>query len=459
MDSVRNRLREFCVASSTIAILLGLETSFEHRLEAKEPYVSAYGNGGSAAGAYGSQRDYIPAGQAGYQAFPPFQQPGYAGYPPGTGPFGPTGGYPGRPVSFQPGTPVPADALPGYGGGAPVVEGQAAAPEQGSDPTFGGESYVDDGDMTGASAPGAFPGLLGNRYGVRTPVWSMGVDFITYVEGNAPSGPAIISDANTQTTIYGPSNLTLDQGMGPKLTLGYSPFAGRTYEASYFGIYDWEQNSNVDGPGNLQLAGPLAFAAFVDFFSADQMRVTYQKNIHNAELNLLQVGYRSWSTWVFGFRFLDWHEQLKIASTDNTTATTSDYSVKTGNNMYGGQVGWNGDIDLGIGVTTVKMRGAFFGNQANQQTSLNDFGNTFNVLNTNNSSSGATSLAELGFSHTLSPNEHIEVRIGYNFMWIHGLARAPGNVDLSFGPNTGTIVQMHDDVFLHGASVGSTFRW
>jgi hypothetical protein len=371
---------------------------------------------------YGPPQFY--AQQAGYAA-----PPGFDGAAQFAGGMPPTmTQYPGAQVQYQ--APMPP---PPYAGANPYTGG----------PTIGDGSLV-----RGPNLP---------RQVTRR--WSVGLDFLALTEGGTPTGPVLVQDAGTGVPIFTSAGLISTWGMGPKVTLAYAANEVRSFEIAYWGIYDWQRNYGAIGNGNLQLAGPIALATF-DFFAADVMNFTYRTDINSVEVNMLQMGISPYSKWLFGFRYIDWREKLVLHSTDFTTNTTSDFSVKTGNALFGAQTGWNGAHDWGAaGVSTVKLRGGIFDNSQSQSTLLNDFGNTFQLRNTTAKTNGPSTLAEFGLMHTINAGTRLEIRAGYNLIWIWGLARAPSNVDLSDTAQSSTTVQNKGDVFLHGFQLGSTFRW
>jgi len=51
------------------------------------------------------------------------------------------------------------------------------------------------------------------------------------------------------------------------------------------------------------------------------------------------------------------------------------------------------------------------------------------------------------------------LRAGYNLMWIENVALAPDQLDFTFTPTSGTMLNDNGGVFLHGANVGLQAAW
>ena len=58
-------------------------------------------------------------------------------------------------------------------------------------------------------------------------------------------------------------------------------------------------------------------------------------------------------------------------------------------------------------------------------------------------------------------NDRCGLRVGYNLLWLTGVALAPDQFDFSAstGPEAGAGVQRTGSLFLNGASAGVEARW
>ena len=147
------------------------------------------------------------------------------------------------------------------------------------------------------------------------------------LDGNAPTQSNVLLST---------ADLDFPWQVGPRITLGRDFDAFRSFEATYWGIFDCQTTATVTGNNNLNLPGDLGLAAGLDFFNADTMTVEYKSQINNGELTYLQ-NYGGLA-WLIGFRYFELGEQFSITSTDNQTGT-SVYQLSAYNNLFGGQLG------------------------------------------------------------------------------------------------------------------------
>jgi len=438
--------------------------------------------GGSSQGGPPPGAAYFPTlpSDAGLPLFDPRSMPSFTSrtVPPGVPagyrgePSGPTSGFGGRadsPDSFRasvlspPSSPayfptMPADyagsSVP-YTGPASGMPGSLASYQQ----PFQSSIPEPPSPYSAAPSPGMVDSpTLRQRLRPGAPGWGAALDFMMLTDGHRSIGPVLVR----QGGLLGPplissGDLKGTYGLGARTTLTRIRSEITEFEVSYFGIYDWTRDATTHGNNNLTLAGPVALATF-DYFNADTMTVYYETNLHNLEANWLQMFVGETRKWVVGFRYLNFEETLGIQSFDADSGT-SDMRVDASNDLLGFQAGVNQSIEWGLGLTMLKLRGGLLHNMASQDTLINDLNNTFVLRDVGASDSDLATLGELGISHTFSPTDSIDFRLGYNMIWIEGLARASTQVDLSDNGASSTAIFMDGSAFLHGASAGLSMRW
>jgi hypothetical protein len=253
---------------------------------------------------------------------------------------------------------------------------------------------------------------------------------------------------------------------GLRVLLGYRINERHALEFSYFSIFDWARTIEVIGDDNLAIPGDLGLASN-DFYNASIMRVDYSATLNSFELNgLLTDCYceeaadscsprlmRVLSLFA-GFRYLNLDEEFNIRPTDFDEGT-SDYNVRTENDLYGAQIGARIRRQRDRFGWDLTCKAGVFGNSAEQSQFVTDFPPPFE-LRTHRSRRGGNVafVGELGWSLSYQLTPHWGVRGGYNLMWIEGVALAPDQLDFTRTPTSGTQLHSQGGLFLHGASVG-----
>ncbi len=195
------------------------------------------------------------------------------------------------------------------------------------------------------------------------------------------------------------------------------------------------------------------FAPGVNGFTANN-REDYRSEMNSAELN-----WRHWLTpelsVIAGFRYLNWHENLNAAF--DTVSPLPPGSVNqvyhTSNNLFGFQTGgdwkhWFNDkfgIELGAKV-------GVYGTHTEMDGTLGIPG--IGALPTSAASSRASFVGELGLIGTYKLTTYLNVRAGYQVMWVEGIALAPDQENAANFLSAPS-VNNRGGVFLHGAVLGS----
>ncbi len=246
--------------------------------------------------------------------------------------------------------------------------------------------------------------------------------------------------------------------VGPRITLGRDFDAFRSFEATYWGIFDFKTTATVTGNNNLNLPGDLGLAAGLDFFNADTMTVDYKSQINNGELTYLQ-NYGGLA-WLIGFRYFELGEQFSITSTDNQTGT-SFYQLNAYNNLFGGQIGarltqacgtctsWSYDITGKAGV---------YDNVISTAQRVGDFSG-FSLRDVKTNANQVAFIGEIDFNLNYALNPNWSIRGGYQVFWVEGLALAPNQLDFTDTAGSGTTVDKTGGLFMHGAHAGLMARW
>jgi len=272
--------------------------------------------------------------------------------------------------------------------------------------------------------------------------------------------------ASGDNTLLRTSDLTFSNEPGVRVLLGYQINQCHAIEFGYFSIFDWHGSATITGDDNLAIPGDLGLASN-DYYNADVMRVDYSSTINSFETNWLWTHCcceeavpccsprrMRVSSWFVGFRYLNLDEQFNIRPTDLDEGT-SDYNVRTENDLYGAQIGARvRSMRDRWGLELIGKAG-IYGNSAEQIQYVTDFPPPFELRSEQSHRAGNVAfVGELGFSLFYQLTEHMGIRGGYNLMWLEGVALAPDQLDFTFTSTSGTHLDSTGGLFLHGASVG-----
>ncbi len=129
----------------------------------------------------------------------------------------------------------------------------------------------------------------------------------------------------------------------------------------------------------------------------------------------------------------------------------------TSNNLYGGQIGgdWKQVFGNGFGIALGAQAGVF--------AARTEFDATANfpglpTLGTSTASTRASFIGEIGLVGTYNLTPYLQVRAGYQVMWVEGIALAPDQVNSANFIGTSS-VSNRGGVFLHGAVAGLELHW
>jgi len=229
-------------------------------------------------------------------------------------------------------------------------------------------------------------------------------------------------------------------------------------ELSYFGIFGWNANAVVTGPGNLAIPGDLGLASNY-FLFADIIDVRYRSQMHNLELNCIKsccVDDCLRLDFLSGFRYISLDEDYIISATDFNEGTSS-YNVNADNDLFGVQLG--GRLRRAWCRWAIELTGkaGIFYNDELQKQLVTDFPNDVILRSTRGSNDSAALLAELGVVLIRPIHDNWNLRLGYNVLGLGGVALAPNQLDFTL--DGGTHVDKDGWFLAHGAVIGLEAGW
>jgi hypothetical protein len=257
------------------------------------------------------------------------------------------------------------------------------------------------------------------------------------------------------------------------------------WEIGYVGVYGMASRRQANDPsGGLAAAGPLG-TTVTGFGDATLATATYDSQINSAEANLVwhrfapgrparTGGPRGWPPpvsaeasrsidWLLGFRWVGLDETAALGFLPNAGEMPSTYSVTAASNMFAGQTGlrgrWTWDRWALEGWAKVGVAGI---DVAQAQTIVDQMNTAEPFRPLRGGVEGNVGLvSDMMLSAIWRINDRCGLRVGYNLLWLTGVALAPDQFDFSAStsPEAGTGVQRTGSVFLNGASAGVEARW
>ncbi len=297
----------------------------------------------------------------------------------------------------------------------------------------------------------------------------------------------------------GDENVSFSQNFGydgfdyewaPRITIGAVPDCVHGYELSFVGVYNWDQSASLNGNGNrvrTRLVDGLgvddgSLIAFVNTpavgfipgtpagpgvpavpdtpatpasFSVAQTQF-YDSEFWSLEASRTLVGYDLVKV-IYGTRYIEYDEKLGYTSTNNLGNVGGLFN-NVENQMFGAQIGIDMLYPISChGYMDFRGRAGAYYNRVNSDTTLFNDGN---VALANTSSDGELAgFFELGSGIRYQLGEALSVRFGSEFWYMAGVASAPDQIPLTVTSNVGNNVNINDDIFFLGLSVGAEYKF
>jgi len=221
-------------------------------------------------------------------------------------------------------------------------------------------------------------------------------------------------------------------------------------ELRYFGIDNWNDRQTLPLNGS-----PLVINTNPPTFITGRRDISsqYSLSLLNAEMNLRhRAGPRV--TWIGGFRYLQYNEQLNTQLVNGPGVGDIHYNVAATNNLFGLQAGAAFDLFSSCdGCVQLYGKAGLYANQSSQDTSLTNFSAPAATFTANGQSTSLATVGEFGITGSRRIWRNLALRGGYQVLGLSGVATAPGQF-----PATSLINQSglnnNDSVLFHGATVG-----
>jgi hypothetical protein len=309
------------------------------------------------------------------------------------------------------------------------------------------------------------------------PRWTSSADFIFMQRvGSVPyilaetvpsSVPYVDLSKTAGTPVLNASDFNHGFSGGPRVGLVHHGDGGTDLEVSYFQIDGWDSSRSV-GPTPddwLIMRAPGNFLQTQEDFQ-QVMTWDYASRLYNAEANM------RWHSWdrvsvLAGFRWVNLTEALVGIITPPTPhATGSFWDTQTKNNLYGLQIGADARLLERNRFSIVgALKTGIFENHVDETALIRMERIQFPA---SDSTDHLAFLGQLGVQCKYQATPRLLLKIGYEVIWMQGVALAPGQIPETYC--SGAIfpqdthvqavgINCNSGVLYHGAAAGLEYAF
>lgn len=293
--------------------------------------------------------------------------------------------------------------------------------------------------------------------------------------------PLVVAGPDEEPVI-GSRDLRYSVGPGVRLLFGDYGTDGMGWEVGYLGVYGMTSDQRAaSAASDLQAAGDLGIAdsGLNDAVTASARG---QSTLNSAEANVVFhqfdggydrssprpaqrcAGYDGGSVdWLMGFRWAGFDDMATLGFAPEGFPAQNTYRVNATSNLFATQVGVRGRMDRERwGLESWAKVGLAGVAQGQSQTFFDQLAPDDPYRSPRASDRGAVGMiSDMNISGIYRLTDTWGLRLGYNLMWLTGVALAPDQFDFSASaePDAGTRIVGTGSVFLHGANLGLEARW
>ena len=217
-------------------------------------------------------------------------------------------------------------------------------------------------------------------------------------------------------------------------------------EVAYFGMDEWSAAKAItasDDGAELRFFNSPARSTYV--LPGETVNFNYVSRLHSTEINLRHPLWERLSV-LMGFRYLELHEELNGNIDGDPT-----FDVNVNNHLYGGQIGLNVAF---VNCCNYSIEGAIkagvYGNASNLGMTTPTFVGGLPTKHT-------AATGEIGLTAIFQVTCNLSARLGYQAMWIDGVAIASDQVE--FVNTANAKPYMGGTLFYHGATAGLEYAF
>ena len=281
------------------------------------------------------------------------------------------------------------------------------------------------------------------------PCWTVHADGM-FLQLNHTNVPLVLDNGGADVLNAGEFNFDYEAGW----EIGVKKYYNENWdlELRYFSVDGWRAGRAAQDCNGfwVQYETPIGVGA------ASTVGGVYRSELDNLEINARRK-MNPWLDIVFGFRYMELEESMVILETWNAGADVGIDAVDATNYLFGFQLGADatvlsrGNLDLECAIKT----GVFGNDGRNSATSTNVGGAT---LTSSAGGSHTAFAAELAVTAKYQLTDALAARVGYELLWVEGVASAYGQVATS-DPGVGAAVNFRGSPFYDGLFFGLEAAW
>lgn len=291
---------------------------------------------------------------------------------------------------------------------------------------------------------------------------------------NAPRYRPIFDSASGPVALNA-NGLQSDVLVAPRLALIHTDNCGRGLEMAYLYAGNFYSNRFVPPVPEGYVTSPPGI--YGNEWGAagtalNQGSATLVGNLQSVEVNGRKQFLNPGTSFLTGFRWLQWNESLLITDrfndpTEPTITGVDSYSTACFNNLFGGQIGIDGVLlstSRNIRFDGLIKAGAYYNAAAQRSTyrytTTEPFG--FATTNRNDSPAACSFVGEVGITAVIPLHRNFDLLCGYFGLWLEGLAQPSNQLSkqtlTQFDPPAGTL-DTTGGLVLQGVTLGLEGRW
>lgn len=319
----------------------------------------------------------------------------------------------------------------------------------------------DDGGCCGGGRPDPF-----GRDEYAHAVWTIGTEAMLL--GREKTSGVVLARAGNLNlagaTRLDSSALDYDHELTPRFNAILHRDDGLDLGFSFFECEDWNSQAIVadTGANTISISAPNILLG-----GSNAARFSSESQLWSAELNVrFRVLPRL--TLMAGGRALEFAEEFSAERNLNANSFVPVYNIDVRNRLIGVQIGGLGSIFQGEHLSLdAMMKWGYFHNEA--KDIIRDLAGVGNLGVVTTEISEQSTLFEIGLYAAYRFNSQAKVYVGYNAMWLIGLATAPAQIasndvfNIASAARLGTrgaqIVSAHENLTFEGTTVGFEFTY
>lgn len=326
-------------------------------------------------------------------------------------------------------------AAPGFPANVDVSGSPAA--------TTGFAGLLDDRNYFDSAGTAALQEVAFNNVG-RPATWTIAADAVLLTR-NSTQSVRLVETQSGSTELLNARDLDFNWAAGPRVSLMRS---GELFdvEIAHFSVASWQASGSAFAPPIIQFPGNLNASNDNVVLGNGAFRFDASTSLYNTEFNLgkrLTPNLRG----LVGFRWVELHDRLEGGFLFGGPLIPF-MDLNTYNRLYGGQAGL--DVTLWQSARWELSSTIKGGVYADYATVRADRGTVVELKTEKTAFVG-----DLGFNSKFRLTQRCAVRLGYQMLWIGGLALAPKQIDtVYYIPPPSSTAATGSSLFAHGVSVG-----